>query len=142
MPFLKKMPVFNNFWPQGQIWLLWELRIIKDRPPILGPKSRVLQKKLIFFIFLRFWHLHLPADKRHILMVERRCDKCRHFRQGSVGSTRAEHVWGDCMKPKEHSGDAQDTETQRFFTWADNSCEDFEPRVAPVEKSEKEFQAY
>jgi hypothetical protein len=31
------------------------------------------------------------------------------------------------MKSKEHSGDAQDTEARRFFTWADNSCDDFEP---------------
>ena len=68
--------------------------------------------------------------------MQKKCMNCKHFRKGSVGPTKAEHVWGDCMKPKEHSGDAQDTEARQFFTWADNSCADFQPRETPIGKSE------
>ncbi len=103
------------------------VRIPASRLPVFVPEPRVLQKKSIFFIVLRFSHLHLPLTNARIdEMVERKCENCRYFEQNSDGLTRAECVWGDCMKSKEHSGDAQDTETRRFFTWADHSCDDFE----------------
>jgi hypothetical protein len=61
------------------------------------------------------------------MMVEHRCDNCRYFKKDSIERMRADRVWGDCMKLKEHSGDAQDTETREFFLWGENHCKDFEP---------------
>ncbi len=68
------------------------------------------------------------------MMVDHRCDDCRYFGQGSLEPTSAKHVWGDCMKSKEHSGDTQDTEARRSFRWADNSCDDFEPRAMALDR--------
>lgn len=60
--------------------------------------------------------------------MDKKCVNCRHFRQGSVGPTRPEHVWGDCLKAKEHAWGGQGTDTAVSFTWADGGCERFEPR--------------
>ena len=37
------------------------------------------------------------------------------------------HLWGDCVKPGKYSLDSQGTKTLGAFTWADKSCDDFEP---------------
>ena len=55
----------------------------------------------------------------------------RLFRQTYTKQLPAE---GDCMKQAEHSGEIQDTEAHRFFTWADNSCDDFEARDREAEQ--------
>ncbi len=65
--------------------------------------------------------------------MEKRCINCKYFRKGSVEP--AKDVWGDCVKPRKHVWGAEDTETRVFFTWADNSCDDFEPRKAPADQS-------
>ena len=64
--------------------------------------------------------------------MEKKCINCRHFRQGSVGPTRREYVWGDCLKPKEHFWGAENVDSVVNFTWADGFCEQFEP----IESSE------
>ncbi len=72
--------------------------------------------------------------------MEKKCINCKHFRKGSVEP--AKNVWGDCVKPGQYSYDSHDRERPSAFTWAHRSCDDFEPRETPVEKSEKESQAY
>ncbi len=58
----------------------------------------------------------------------KKCIDCRHFRQGSMGPTKPEYVWGDCLKAREHASGAEDAEESINFTWADGACEDFEPK--------------
>jgi hypothetical protein len=60
-------------------------------------------------------------------MVDRKCENCRYFRRDNVEPTVPKDVWGDCTKPREHSGDAQDEEAWTFFTWTDSSCDNYEP---------------
>ncbi len=63
--------------------------------------------------------------------MEKKCQNCEHFKRGSVGA--AKYVWGDCMKTGKYTEDTQDTKTPGVFTWADNSCDDFEPRNTPAD---------
>ena len=44
--------------------------------------------------------------------MDKTCVSCKHFRQGSVGPTKPEHVWGDCLKARAHAwgtGDAENS---------------------------------
>ena len=59
--------------------------------------------------------------------MEKKCINCKHFRKGSVGPTRKEYVWGDCLRTKEHSWRAESPDSTVSFTWADSYCEQFEP---------------
>ena len=59
--------------------------------------------------------------------MDKTCVNCKYFRQGSVGPTKPEYVWGDCLKAKEHAWGTGDAEKSVNFTWADGVCEDFEP---------------
>ena len=67
--------------------------------------------------------------------MEKKCNNCEYFRRGTPGC--ATHVWGDCMKQGKYTRDTQDTKTLGVFMWADNSCDDFEPRntsaVQPIQ---------
>lgn len=58
----------------------------------------------------------------------KKCSDCRHFRQGSVGPTKPDYVWGDCLKVTKHPWSAEKAEKSVNFTWADGYCEKFEPR--------------
>ena len=60
--------------------------------------------------------------------MDKKCINCKHFRQGSVGPTKPEYVWGDCLKAKKHSWGVGDAEKSLKFTWADGGCEDFGPK--------------
>ena len=40
--------------------------------------------------------------------MDNKCVNCRYFRQGSIGPTKAEHVWGDCLKATEHAWGGED----------------------------------
>ncbi|MGD8500816.1 MAG: hypothetical protein PVJ86_09225 [Phycisphaerales bacterium] len=64
--------------------------------------------------------------------MDRKCDNCKYFRKGSVEP--GKHVWGDCLKPREHAWGAQDREPRAFFRLAGESCDDFEPRTAPADQ--------
>ena len=44
----------------------------------------------------------------------------------------ASHVWGDCIKPGKYTWDTLGTKTPLVFTWANKSCDDFEPRKTPA----------
>ena len=59
--------------------------------------------------------------------MEKKCINCKHFRKGSVGPTRKEYVWGDCLKTKERSRGAEKSNSIVNFTWADGYCEQFKP---------------
>jgi len=61
-----------------------------------------------------------------VYFMDKTCINCRHFRRGSVGPTKPEHVWGDCLKAEKHAWVTGDTEKSLNFTWADAGCEDFE----------------
>ncbi len=65
--------------------------------------------------------------------MDRKCRNCEHFRKGSAGS--AKHVWGECLKPGQYSYDSHDRDRPGAFTWADKSCDDFEPRKTPADQS-------
>ena len=65
--------------------------------------------------------------------MENKCVNCRYFRQGSIGPTKAEHVWGDCLKATEHAWGGEDTGPGVSFAWADGCCEQFEPKDNPEE---------
>ncbi len=65
--------------------------------------------------------------------MDKKCINCRQFRQGSVGPTKAEHVWGDCLKAKERACGRDSTSGPASFAWADGCCEQFEPREMPQE---------
>ncbi len=60
--------------------------------------------------------------------MDKKCIECEHFRRGSVGPTRPEYVWGDCLKVREHAWGSEESEESVNFTWADGCCENFEPR--------------
>ncbi|MHC4166659.1 MAG: hypothetical protein ACYSWQ_06865 [Planctomycetota bacterium] len=59
--------------------------------------------------------------------MDKKCVNCRHFRQASVGPTRPEYVWGDCLRAKKHAWGAEGMGSAVSFTWADGGCEQFEP---------------
>ena len=61
--------------------------------------------------------------------MDRTCINCQHFRQGSIGPTRPEYVWGDCLKAREHAWGEGDAGKSVNFAWADGSCDDFEPKL-------------
>ena len=65
--------------------------------------------------------------------MDKKCINCRHFRQGSVGPTKPEHVWGDCLKAKKHALGGEGTGTAGSFTWADGGCEQFELMGTPTD---------
>ncbi len=60
--------------------------------------------------------------------MEVKCVNYRHFRRGSFGPTDPEHVWGDCLKAKEHAWGGEGMGTTVSFTWGDSSCRHFEPK--------------
>lgn len=62
--------------------------------------------------------------------MDKRYENCRHFRIGNV--IPIHYIWCDCVNPKRYNRDAQGKKTHRVFTWEDNSCEYFEPKVKPV----------
>lgn len=62
--------------------------------------------------------------------MDKKCENCKHFRMGNV--IPIHYIWGDCVNPKRYNRDAQGKKTHRVFTWADKSCDDFEPREKPV----------
>jgi len=64
--------------------------------------------------------------------MDRTCKNCKHFRKGSA--VPAKYVWGDCMKPGKYSYDVRGMKRRGAFTWDDNSCGDFEPQQAPLQK--------
>ncbi len=57
-----------------------------------------------------------------------KCINCQHFRQGSLGLTKPEQIWGGCLRVKEHAQSAKDKAVCVGFKWADGSCEHFEPK--------------
>ena len=59
--------------------------------------------------------------------MDKKCINCKHFRQGSVGPTKPEHVWGDCLKASENAWSTVDNEKSANFTWGNGDCEDFAP---------------
>ncbi len=65
--------------------------------------------------------------------MDRKCINWRHFRQGSVGPTKAEYVWGDCLKAKEHAWGGNSESTAAKFAWADGFCECLEPKETSEE---------
>jgi hypothetical protein len=68
--------------------------------------------------------------------MDRKCKNCEYFRKGSVEP--ATHVWGDCVKPGKYSWSAYNTKIPGIFTWADSSCDDFEPRTTPAAQSDQD----
>jgi hypothetical protein len=58
--------------------------------------------------------------------MDNKCIDCSYFRQGSVGPTRPEHVWGDCLKVIKHASGRDDAGVMVSFRWADASCKQFE----------------
>lgn len=58
--------------------------------------------------------------------MDKKCINCEHFRQGSVGPTKPEYVWGDCVKASKRALVAGNVEKSFSFTWGDGGCEDFE----------------
>lgn len=61
-------------------------------------------------------------------LMDRKCINCRHFRQGSVGPTKPEYVWGDCAKGKNEAQRTEDSALDVSFVWADGCCGHFEPK--------------
>lgn len=67
--------------------------------------------------------------------MDKKCINCRHYRQGSVGPTRKEYIWGDCLKSKKHAGEGEDSGSKADFTWADGFCGNFEPKETTENRS-------
>ena len=65
--------------------------------------------------------------------MDKKCIDCKHFKQGSVGPTKTEHVWGDCLRAANCAGVAENPAEAAVFTWADGSCDHFEPRTGVCE---------
>ncbi|TKJ34305.1 MAG: hypothetical protein CEE38_18555 [Planctomycetes bacterium B3_Pla] len=61
--------------------------------------------------------------------MDKKCIDCKYFKQGSVGPTKTEHVWGDCLKAADCAGVAENPAGAGVFTWADGSCDHFESRT-------------
>ena len=59
------------------------------------------------------------------LFMDKVCKNCKHFRQVSILSIG--YVWGDCLKLR-YEHDSEGKAITGAFTWADKSCDDFEPR--------------
>jgi hypothetical protein len=59
--------------------------------------------------------------------MDKKCINCKYFRQGSVGPTKPEYVWGDCLKASKHAWGSGNAEKSANFTWGNGNCEDFEP---------------
>jgi len=49
-----------------------------------------------------------------VYFMDKTCINCRHFRQGSAGPTKPEHVWGDCLKAKKHAWVTGDTDVEQY----------------------------
>ena len=58
--------------------------------------------------------------------MEEICMNCEYFVVKSFDSS--EHVWGDCVKPKEDHAAVSSRKEDGTFTWADKTCRDFEPK--------------
>ncbi len=59
-------------------------------------------------------------------MSDQLCETCRHF---SPAYARLEKPsWGYCMKRVRDPGPGPDRPAEPVFTWADNCCDDFQPR--------------
>ena len=66
--------------------------------------------------------------------MDKKCINCRYFRLGSVGPTKADYIWGDCLNAKHHPWNADRAGQSVNFTWGDACCENFEPKQTSADK--------
>lgn len=59
-------------------------------------------------------------------MSDQLCGACRHFSPAYTCVERP--TWGYCMKRVRSPGTGTDRAAEAVFTWADNCCDDFQPR--------------
>ena len=57
--------------------------------------------------------------------MEKKCINCLYFKQGSLGPTTKEYIWGDCQKKERRSWADNNTGSIINFTWADGYCDYF-----------------
>ena len=68
--------------------------------------------------------------------MESVCINCKHFVKGSLVSS--DYSWGDCTKPRVKESDIKGGKKPGPFKWANNTCDDFEPKTTLVDQSSQD----